>query len=209
MRLIAFNGIAATGKDTLIQELLRLGKAQRIVNCTTRLPRTGEKDGVDYYFISEKQHLQYICNNQYITYNTVHGRHYGTLRAEFACPSNKMLVGHFGQNDLNNLINDDKIMSKYKFQIIFLVIPFDVWKERMRARLEVGFISSDEMKNRTKSAVTELNFIAHFYQKHKNVAKILSNTDLARSIEFITEGPTDSDEKVLHELIKSFSEIIF
>ena len=36
MRLIALNGIAATGKDTIIQELLRSKNAQRIINCTTR-----------------------------------------------------------------------------------------------------------------------------------------------------------------------------
>ena len=208
MRLIALNGIAATGKDTIIQELLRSKNAQRIINCTTRKPRNGEKEAIDYYFISEEQHQQYIINNQYATYNTVHGRHYGTLRTEFQRSNTNMLVGHFGQNDLVNLITDSQIISDYEVRVIFLVVPYEVWRARMEARLKIGFISPSEMKNRTASAFTELNFIASFYQKHKDTVRILSNIDLARSVEFITEETDESDEDVLIQLIESISKNI-
>lgn len=205
MRLIALNGIAATGKDTIIQEFLRLKNAQRIINCTTRAPRTGEEEAMDYYFISEEQHQQYILNNQYVTYNTVHGRHYGTLRTEFNRSNANILIGHFGQNDLINLITDNQVISNYEVRVIFLVVPYNIWKARMEARLREGFISPSEMKNRAASALTELNFIADFYQKHKDIARILSNTDLIRSIKFIAKETGESDVDILLQLIESFS----
>lgn len=206
MRLICLNGIAATGKDTIIRELLKSKNVRRIINCTTRSPRNGEKEAVDYYFINEEQHMHYVSSNQYATYNTVHGRHYGTLRTEFSHTGNELLVGHFGQNDLNILINDDRIMSEYEIRVIFLVVPFSVWKQRMCDRLKTGFISQDEMKSRAESALVELSFIAKFYSMYRSFARILSNTNLARSIDFIIDDQNKSDEKILFELIEEFSE---
>ncbi len=50
------------------------------ISCTTRPPRQGEKDGVDYRFISEEAFLTLLEEDRFLEYAKVHGHYYGTLR---------------------------------------------------------------------------------------------------------------------------------
>ena len=53
------------------------------VSATTRQPRSNEKDGVDYYFISENEFKQHIHSNHFIEWEMVYkGKYYGTLQSE-------------------------------------------------------------------------------------------------------------------------------
>ena len=56
-KVVAICGKSAAGKDTFLQEILKLNKGSfhEIVSCTTRPPREGEVHGKNYYFISEEQ----------------------------------------------------------------------------------------------------------------------------------------------------------
>jgi guanylate kinase len=71
------------GKTTIARRLL----AQRTdvgysVSCTTRLPRQGEVDGRDYYFLSHGEFTARIDRGEFAEWADVHGRLYGTLRRE-------------------------------------------------------------------------------------------------------------------------------
>lgn len=50
------------------------------VSATTRTPRPGEVDGVDYYFLTEEEFEQTIADDGFLEYALVHGKHYGTLK---------------------------------------------------------------------------------------------------------------------------------
>jgi len=62
----------------------------RAITCTTRSPRPGEKDGVDYHFLHPAEFKRHAQAGDFIEHATVFGRSYGTLRSELA---NKLRAG--------------------------------------------------------------------------------------------------------------------
>ena len=71
------------GKTTLTEQLLvARSDMTRAVTCTTREPRPGEKDGVDYYFLDAESFLKRLQAGNFIEYATVFGNNYGVLKSE-------------------------------------------------------------------------------------------------------------------------------
>jgi len=78
--LIVISGPSGVGKDTLIKRLLELHQNLRYsVSCTTRAPRPGEVDGVDYSFVSRERFQQLIDEGAFLEHATYNGNLYGTL----------------------------------------------------------------------------------------------------------------------------------
>jgi guanylate kinase len=78
--LIVISGPSGVGKDTLIKRLLELDRNLRYsVSCTTRPPRPGEVDGVDYTFVSRERFQQLIDEGAFLEYAEYDGNLYGTL----------------------------------------------------------------------------------------------------------------------------------
>lgn len=84
--LIIVSGPSGSGKSTLIQQALaeRRFPLRLAVSATTRRRREGERDGVDYHFWSEERFLQALKDGELLEHAVVHGRYYGTPRAEVA-----------------------------------------------------------------------------------------------------------------------------
>jgi guanylate kinase len=79
-RLIVISGPSGVGKDTVIKRLLELDHNLRYsVSCTTRPPRPGEVDGVDYAFVSRERFQHLIDEGVFLEYATYTGNLYGTL----------------------------------------------------------------------------------------------------------------------------------
>jgi guanylate kinase len=81
--LVLISAPSGGGKTTLCQQLL-LARPQmtRAITCTTRDPRTGEQDGVDYYFLDAASFLKRVQAGNFLEHATVHGNSYGTLKSE-------------------------------------------------------------------------------------------------------------------------------
>jgi guanylate kinase len=81
--LILISAPSGGGKTTLCNQLLahRPG-VTRVVTCTTRLPRPGEQDGTDYYFLNADSFLRRVQAGNFLEHATVHGHSYGTLKSE-------------------------------------------------------------------------------------------------------------------------------
>jgi guanylate kinase len=78
--LIVISGPSGVGKDTLIKRLLELDRNLRYsVSCTTRPPRPGEVDGLDYTFVSRERFQQLIDEGAFLEYAEYDGNLYGTL----------------------------------------------------------------------------------------------------------------------------------
>jgi guanylate kinase len=81
--LILISAPSGGGKTTLCQQLLAARpNMTRAVTCTTRAPRPGEKDGVDYYFLDPAEFQRRVQAGEFIEHATVFGRSYGILRSE-------------------------------------------------------------------------------------------------------------------------------
>src|SRR6187401_330979 len=81
--LIVISAPSGGGKTTLCDRLLA-GSANmtRAITCTTRAPRPGEKDGVDYYFLDANTFLRRVQAGHFLEHATVYSNSYGTLRSE-------------------------------------------------------------------------------------------------------------------------------
>ena len=74
---------SGAGKTTLCEQvLLTRPNLSRAITCTTRAPRPGEKDGVDYYFLDAGDFLKRVQAGNFLEHATVYGNSYGTLKSE-------------------------------------------------------------------------------------------------------------------------------
>ena len=81
--LILISAPSGGGKTTLQHELLKARpEITRAVTCTTRDPRDGETDGVDYYFLDAGSFLKRVQAGNFLEHATVYGHSYGTLKSE-------------------------------------------------------------------------------------------------------------------------------
>jgi guanylate kinase len=81
--LILISAPSGGGKTTLCQQLLAARPDMtRAVTCTTRAPRPGEKNDVDYYFLDPADFQRRVLAGEFIEHAMVFGRSYGLLRSE-------------------------------------------------------------------------------------------------------------------------------
>ena len=81
--LVLISAPSGGGKTTLCHQLLAARpQMTRAVTCTTRPPRAGERDGVDYYFLNAATFLKRLQAGNFLEHATVYGHSYGTLKSE-------------------------------------------------------------------------------------------------------------------------------
>jgi guanylate kinase len=86
-RVFVITGPSGVGKGTLIRSLLeRVPELELAVSATTREPRPGEHDGVDYHFLSEAEFDGRVINGEFVEHADYSGRRYGTLTSELSKP---------------------------------------------------------------------------------------------------------------------------
>jgi len=82
-RVFVITGPSGVGKGTLIRTLReRMPELELSVSATTREPRPGEADGVDYHFLSDADFQRRVDAGDFVEHATYSGRRYGTLRSE-------------------------------------------------------------------------------------------------------------------------------
>ena len=77
--ILVLSGPSGAGKSTIINHASKdIGDYYFSISTTTRDPREGEKDGVDYYFVTREEFEEGIKAGDFLEYATVHGNYYGT-----------------------------------------------------------------------------------------------------------------------------------
>jgi guanylate kinase len=82
-RVFVITGPSGVGKGTLIRGLMeRHPELELSVSATTRAPRPGEQDAVDYHFLTRDEFDRRVAENRFVEHADYAGRSYGTLRSE-------------------------------------------------------------------------------------------------------------------------------
>ena len=82
-KLLVISGPSGTGKSTVIGRLMtRMDHLEFSVSATTRPPRPGEKDGVDYFFVTKERFDEMVENDELLEHAAFVGNSYGTPRSQ-------------------------------------------------------------------------------------------------------------------------------
>lgn len=156
-KLIIFSAPSGSGKSTIINKLMsEYGLRGRFsISATSRKPRGSERDGVEYYFLSEEDFRKRIGEGDFLEYEEVYpGCFYGTLRSEV----DRTLAQ--GENvildiDVQGGLNVKKIYGDRALTLF--IQPPSI--ERLRERLERrGTDAPEVIERRLAKAETELSF---------------------------------------------------
>jgi guanylate kinase len=156
--LIVLSGLSGVGKDTVLTDLKKSEySAFFSVSATTRLRRTGEKEGVDYYFVSPEKFQRMIDADELLEWATVYGNRYGIPRE----PVRQAL--RRGQDVIVKIDVQGAATVKKNVPgavLIFLVTStLDELEKRLHKRRTE---SPAELELRLKTAVNELDSIPIF-----------------------------------------------
>jgi guanylate kinase len=80
--LIVLVGVSGAGKDTLIKLASEQRRLRKPISATTRAARVGERDGVDYHFLSREEFMQRVAQGEMFEWEEFSGNCYGTLLSE-------------------------------------------------------------------------------------------------------------------------------
>jgi guanylate kinase len=145
---------SGSGKTTLLQHLLRNFKDLRFsVSHTTRQPRQGEKDGVDYFFTDRPRFLSMVDRGEFLEWAEFNGQLYGTTRA---------FVQEQLESGMDVILDIDiqgarQVKSKMKDATAIFVLPpsYQELKRRLEARM---LESEDVIRRRLEIAKNEILF---------------------------------------------------
>lgn len=170
--LVIISSPSGGGKDSVINALIKkLPHSTRLITTTTRSPRPGNQEGVDYYFISQKKFEAKLANGDFLEYNFYAGNYYGEEKKELErCFKNYDIV--FSQIDVTGKHALDRLgMSNLS---IFLV-PESL--ESLRTRIEKrGGITPEVIAERLAIAKREIKESADYDYRLVNVDGKLEQT---------------------------------
>ena len=110
--VLVLSGPSGAGKSSLIKEIADdIGDFYFSISTTTRKPRDGEVDGIDYYFVDEEEFKKDIEDEYFLEYALVHGNYYGTSikPVKEALSKGKLVIFDIdvqGNTAINNRLGD-------------------------------------------------------------------------------------------------------
>ena len=151
-KLFVLSGPSGVGKGTLREHALNNAPNLKYsISCTTRKPREGETDGVEYRFISHAKFQEYISQGLFLEYAHVHEDYYGTLKSDVM---SELEAGHdvLLEIDVQGALKVKEIMPEAV--LIFVAPPsVEVLTQRLTGR---GTESSSSLEVRLSNALKEI-----------------------------------------------------
>lgn len=143
---------SGTGKTTVIRRVIEdVPNLKLSVSCTTRHPRLGEKEGVDYYFISEGEFKSRIERGRFVEWAEYSGSFYGTPKDSIdkVLPDTDVLLDIETEGAA-------KVKKKYPEAVLIFLVPpsFDELARRLQGR---GTNTDEDMVRRIETARQEMS----------------------------------------------------
>jgi len=170
--LIVISGPSGVGKDAALKELqARDHSLHFVVTMTSRLPREGEVDGVDYFFVSKEQFQSLIEEDEFIEHAIVYGDYKGI-------PKSQIRQALASQKDVILRVDVQGAMTLRRLcpgaVLIFLIPTHEKeWFERLRKRRTE---TPESLALRLKTAKEELEYLSEFDYVVVNAQDQLSDT---------------------------------
>ena len=150
-RLIVLSGPSGCGKGTMIEQILKDGGYMVSVSATTRAPRTGETNGVNYHFLSREEFEQRIAGDGLLEYAEYCGNYYGTPRREVEVALAE------GRNVILEIEVQGALQVKKRFPEAVLIFTIPPSIDELRRRLHKRGTETEEIiEKRIARALDEL-----------------------------------------------------
>jgi guanylate kinase len=151
--IIILSAPSGSGKTTIINSLLKMfPKLEFSVSATSRDPRNGEINGVNYHFLSQDEFNDKITKQEFLEWEEVYGgAKYGTLLSEIdrICKSGKVALFDL---DVNGALN---VKKRFKNAFLIFVLPpsIEILKDRLEKRSSE---TSESIEQRLTKAKDEI-----------------------------------------------------
>ncbi|MGB7291156.1 MAG: guanylate kinase [Thermodesulfobacteriota bacterium] len=155
-QLFIVSGPSGSGKTTLSKKVIQeVGDITFVVSYTTREPRLGEREGVDYKFITDKEFDDLIANRRLSEWAIVHGHRYGTPVEP---------IDEAASSGIDFLLDIDvqgarNIRAKYSDGVYIFVLPssLDILRQRLMERKSEGVIEIDTRLEDARKEIQEID----------------------------------------------------
>ena len=203
--LIVISGPSGCGKGTICSELIKNNENLVIsTSATTRSPRDGEVNGIDYFFISKEEFEEKINNNEFLEFAKVHhDNYYGTLKNKVLSNIDKG-IDVILEIDIEGALQINNTMPEAIF--IFILPPS--MKELKRRLINRKTESKEQIIDRFKKAYQEINEISKYNYVVINdeidiaVNKIKSIIQAEKCrVDRIEDFDLNTKEELIHELL--------
>ena len=156
--LVVLSGPSGVGKDAVLARMSKLGRPfHYVITATARPKRAGERNGVDYHFLSRKEFQQMIDKHQFLEWANVYGNYYGVPKDEITSALSKG-VDAIVKVDVQGAATIKEILPQAVF--IFLMPPsVEELEKRLRRRRSE---SSEDLALRLEKAKGEIKSLPLF-----------------------------------------------
>ena len=159
--ILLLSGPSGCGKSSLLKEVYKVIENYYFsISTTTRDPRVGEQDGVDYFFVTKEDFEQDIKKGNFLEYAEVHGNYYGTSLKPIqkALSESKLVIFDIDVQGFEQVKANEQLNSVTT--TLFITTPsLKVLEERLHGR---GTDASDVIAKRISNAQKEIKYIDQY-----------------------------------------------
>jgi guanylate kinase len=194
--LIVVSGPSGAGKSTVLNRVMaELEDIRFSVSHSTRAPRSGEKDGVEYHFVTRREFERLISEGSFLEWAEVHGEMYGTSRSEY---DRAMREGMDLLLDID-VKGADQVRQKFDDAVTVFVIPpsYKDLERRLRGR---GPDDEASFDRRLAVAGEEMGHFRKYQYAIVNVdlpASVEALKTIVRAARLRTSRVAETAEKIL------------